>query len=140
MPRIVIPSTIPDAAQVQRTIAKAVEQQGYSEHARFAIRLALEEALSNAVRHGNAGDETKQVIIEYTVDDQACTITVEDEGHGFHPEGLPDPTSRENLERPCGRGVMLMRAYMTQVSFNDAGNRVFMQKRKDCPLPVLNKP
>ncbi|MFA7238304.1 MAG: ATP-binding protein, partial [Phycisphaeraceae bacterium] len=58
-----------------------------------------------------------------------------DEGPGFTPEGVPDPTRGENLERPSGRGVMLMKAYMTKVSFSPSGNRVTMIKRKSCHLP-----
>ena len=137
--RLVIPSRLSDAAEVQKTIAADVEAAGYSENAQFAIRLALEEALSNAVRHGNCGDESKEVIVEYSVDDEQFEIVIQDEGCGFVPDELPDPTALENLDRPCGRGVMLMRAYMTLVEFNPDGNRVHMIKRKDCPLPAMPK-
>jgi len=135
---LVIPSRLEDAAEVQKRIIRDVDAAGYNENAVFAIRLALEEALSNAVRHGNCGDESKRVSIEYTVDDQAVQIVVEDEGCGFVPHSLPDPTATENLDRPCGRGVMLMKAYMTEVHFNSRGNRVTLVKRRDCPLPAAS--
>lgn len=125
-------SAIP--AVVQRIIDE-VNAHGYSDDAIFAIRLSLDEAISNAIRHGNRGIPDKPVHIEYHVDDQAATITIEDQGNGFNPADLPDPTADENLDKPCGRGVMLIQAYMTQVSYNPRGNRVTMIKRKNCPLP-----
>ncbi|MEX0775059.1 MAG: ATP-binding protein [Phycisphaeraceae bacterium] len=135
--KMVIPSKPSQAPAVTEAILAQVQAQGYSEHARFAVRLALDEALSNAIRHGNCGDESKRITITYQVTAEECRITICDEGCGFHPECLPDPTKPEFIERPCGRGVMLMRAYMTEVTFNPQGNCVTMLKRRDCPLPRL---
>ncbi len=133
--RMVIPSEAENASEVQRTILEQVERLGYPQRARFALRLALEEALNNAIQHGNAGDPTKQVRIEYTVEHDRTVITVCDDGPGFRPETLPDPTCEENLQRPGGRGVMLIKAYMTSVSFNKRGNCITFVKQRDCPLP-----
>ncbi len=58
-------------------------------------------------------------------------IEIEDEGTGFTPEEVPDPTSIENLEKPCGRGIMLMRAFMSRIEYNDQGNRVILEKVRD---------
>lgn len=130
-----IPSTNAEAAQVQQQIVDAIEQQGYKREAVFAVRLALDEALVNAVKHGNQNDPTKTVYIEFVIDQDHMVIQIEDQGEGFIPEELPDPTAEENLSRPNGRGVMLMRAYMTDVRFNARGNRVILTKTRDCQRP-----
>lgn len=130
-----IPSTNADAAVVQQEIVNAIEQQDYKREVVFAVRLALDEALVNAVKHGNKNDATKTVTIEFTIDQDSMVIQIEDQGPGFVPDELPDPTAEENLSRPNGRGVMLMRAYMTEVDFNDSGNRVILTKRSDCKRP-----
>ena len=122
-------------AAVVQPILDATKAHDFPEDAQFAIRLALDEALSNAVRHGNCGDPTKHVQVTWSVDDTAATITIGDEGCGFIPDRVPDPTLDENIEKPCGRGVMLMQAYMTEVHFNKQGNSVTLVKRRDCTLP-----
>ncbi len=109
---------------------------GYNEQARFGIRLALDEALSNAIHHGNANDPKKRIKVVYSVYDDEICISIEDEGPGFAFDSLPDPTSAENLEKSSGRGVLLMQAYMTEVQFNESGNRVTLIKRRNCPLPL----
>ena len=133
--RIVIPSLLSDGIRVVEEVIGEIKAFGYSENAAFAVRLALDEALANAIRHGNQNDPAKRVFVDYAVDDDAVRISILDEGPGFDPDTVPDPTLDENLERPCGRGVMLMRAYMTEVAYNATGNRVTMVKRRNCQLP-----
>lgn len=128
---MVIASELTQVPRVQRAILDEVERHGYGPDAVFAVRLALEEALSNAIRHGNANDCTKQVTIDYAVTDDEVRISVADEGPGFDPASLPDPRAEENLERPHGRGVMLMQAYMTEVFYNKKGNCVTMIRTRD---------
>ena len=82
----------------------------------------------NAVRHGNASDPNKQIKIGISIDDQRAVIEVEDEGEGFRPDAVPDPTSPERISLPSGRGLMLIRAYMSEVDFNDQGNQIRMTK------------
>jgi serine/threonine-protein kinase RsbW len=101
---------------------------GYDDQDFFGIRLALEEAIVNAIRHGHRNDPSKIVHIRYQASPQQLLVEIQDEGPGFDPEGVPDPLSPENLERPGGRGVFLMRHYMTWVSFNELGNCVTMCK------------
>lgn len=105
-----------------------VNRCGYGEACAFAIRLAMEEALCNAIRHGNRMDPSKVVEVDYDIDPARAIITVTDQGEGFDPSTVPDPTTDENLEKPTGRGIMLMRAYMDEVHFNDRGNQVRMVK------------
>jgi serine/threonine-protein kinase RsbW len=102
---------------------------GYSRMEFFAARIGLEEALVNAVKHGNGEDPGKCVQIAYQVTAEELVAEVVDEGPGFCPDLLPDPFLPDNLLRPCGRGVFLMRAYMTWVRFNPKGNGVTLCKR-----------
>ena len=84
-------------------------------------------ALANAIKHGNQMDPTKTVRIMFRAGYQKVRIEIEDQGGGFQPGDVPDPTADENLERPCGRGIMLMRAFMTSIEYNDSGNRVVLE-------------
>ena len=113
---------------MERTVLDEVARRGYTESCTFAIRLALEEALNNAINHGNRRDPASKVSIAYDVNDRFVALTVGDEGAGFNPSSVPDPTVDENLEKPCGRGIMLMRAYMDEVRFSDKGTQVHMIK------------
>ncbi len=108
-------------------LAEAAEA-GYCENTAFAIKLALEEALTNAYRHGNRCDPRKQIVIRYEVTPERIVIEVEDQGSGFNPTQVPDPTQPEFIDRPHGRGIMLMRAYLDQVEFNRCGNAVRLIK------------
>jgi serine/threonine-protein kinase RsbW len=112
----------------ERRIMAALRQCGYGSDTVFAIKLAYEEAVTNAVKHGNCNDRSKHVYVRYHVDPRRVVIMVRDEGCGFLPEKVPDPTADENLERPCGRGIMLMSAYMTKLRFSPSGNEVWMLK------------
>lgn len=126
---LTVRSAVPRVRAVEEEILRQVELQTYPEEAVFAIRLALEEALVNAIRHGNRSDPQKNISIYYYIGADRCVIGVRDEGKGFNPSSLPDPTLDENLEKPHGRGVMLMRAYMTKVCYCTQGNEVWLLKR-----------
>jgi serine/threonine-protein kinase RsbW len=103
---------------------------GYGERDIFGVRLSLEEAVVNAIRHGHRGDTSKAVAVRFFVDAAQVFAEVADEGPGFDPALVPDPLAPENLERPSGRGVFLMRHYMTSVQFNERGNCVTLCKQK----------
>lgn len=123
-----IPSDPAEARRVQEQIEDLLKAQEFAEKDIFSIRLALEEALVNAIKHGNAMDRSKKVHIAFRVERERFDIRITDEGRGFDPADVPDPTAFENLERPCGRGLMLMRHYMTEVEYNERGNSVRMCK------------
>ncbi len=125
---ISIASDFSDAKKIEETIIDLATQQGYDEDSIFALRLSLEEALVNAIRHGNKEDSDKKVHICYTVNASRVDIWITDEGNGFCPDSLPDPTCNDKLEIPSGRGVLLMRAYMDLVEFNESGNSVHLTK------------
>ena len=116
--------------RIQSDILELAQACEFTEPDLFAIRLAVEEALVNAIKHGNGSDPTKNVHIDYEVNHDQVRVRIEDEGEGFDPDQVPDPTQPEFLERPCGRGLLLMRHYMSEVRFNDRGNSVEMVKRK----------
>ncbi len=96
----------------------------------FAIHLALEEALLNAVQHGNKADATKQISIECLITPAKFDISITDQGTGFDPDVVPDPRIEENLYKLWGRGLLLMRSYMDVVEYNETGNCVHMIKYK----------
>ena len=125
---VVIPNDLRAAKEPEQRIMREVQRHHYDDQAAFAIKLALEEALTNAIKHGNCNDRDRQLVIRYAVKPDRTAIAVRDQGQGFQPETLPDPTADENLELPNGRGIMLMYAYMTKVRFNDQGNEVWMLK------------
>lgn len=127
--QMVIPSDLESARKVEESLLTAVARQGYSQAAQFAIKLAVEEGLTNAIRHGNRGDRAKTVEVSYEVTPEQMRITITDQGVGFNLQAVPDPTADENLEKPSGRGIMLMRAYMDEVQFNSKGNQVSLVKR-----------
>lgn len=133
--QMVIPSKLTEVSMVLDAVLSRAEAHGFNRQALFAIRLALDEALSNAIRHGNGGDPNRKVTIEFSVNDKQVKVGIRDEGCGFAPESLPDPTLDENLPRPHGRGVMLMNAYMTNVSYGKTGNCVTLIKSRDCTRP-----
>lgn len=132
--KLTLSSDTEEISRVERIVMEAVHRHAFHEQDRFAIKLALEEALANAIRHGNGCDRSKRIRVEFHVGPDVVKITIEDEGCGFDPGHLADPTLDENLEKPNGRGVMLMRVYMDEVCFDGPGNRVTMLKRRT-PYP-----
>jgi serine/threonine-protein kinase RsbW len=109
---------------VLETVAADMTALNYGPKDIFAVKLGLEEAISNALKHGNRRDPAKQVRIGYRVTADRVVAQVADEGAGFDPGAVPDPLAVEYRERHCGRGIFLMRAYMTWVVFNARGNEV----------------
>ena len=131
--RFIIPSDFYEGRAIQKRILEEVEKHHFHEDALFAIKLALEEALINAIKHGNKLDKHKKVRIQCRVTDQEAEIIIEDEGPGFERTSVPDPTSEENLERLHGRGILLMEAYMHNIEWSNHGRRVKMVRRNEPP-------
>lgn len=120
-----------DPAEIQAVDHMVVEElsaRGYGERTLFGVKLALEEAIINAIKHGNQNDKAKSVKVTFAVDDEKAVIRVLDDGDGFRPTEVPDPTLDENLEVEHGRGLFLMRAYMDDVRFSERGNEVILVK------------
>ena len=105
--------------------------RGGVSHPTCERRLALEEGISNAFRHGHRGLTGETPIrLRFRVGPDELHVVITDRGPGFDPGTVPDPTLEQNLEVPSGRGLMLMRAYMTSVTHNAAGNEVTLVYRK----------
>ena len=122
--RFIIPSDYLEGRAIQKRILDEVEKHRFGEEALFAIKLALEEGLINAIKHGNKLDKNKKVQVTALVTDEQAEITIEDEGPGFDRSSVPDPTTEENLERLHGRGILLMEAYMHDIEWSRGGRRV----------------
>ncbi len=114
----------------QRAILKELNRCGFSEQVTFGVKLALEEAIANAVKHGNRCDSSKTVTIRYAVNRDRAVVIVRDEGPGFLPEDVPDPTEPDRLALPSGRGIMLIRAYMDEVRYRDHGREIYFVKHR----------
>lgn len=126
--RMRIPSDPAEIHHIDTMITSSLESRGYGERTLFGIKLALEEALINAIKHGNRNDKAKDVTVTFSIDDEKASIRIADEGEGFKLDEVPDPTLDENLEVDHGRGIFLMRAYMDDVFYSDDGTEVTMVK------------
>ena len=115
---------------VQDVILSSMKTMGYDEDALFAVRVSLEEALANALLHGHSGEADHTIEIAWLVEDMFVECIVTDQGRGYDPESIPDPTADENLTLPSGRGLAMMRAFMDEVSVNEQGNCVTMKRTK----------
>ena len=108
-------------------VIDCLSTSGHGDAAVFAVRLALEETLANAVRHGHGGDEAREIQVRAEIGSVGVTLEVEDGGVGFDPEAVPDPTAEENLTIASGRGLALIRAFMSEVIVHAPGNRIAMR-------------
>ncbi len=124
----VIASDLNEARNLQEMIERQLRQCHYEDKEVFGIRLALEEAIVNAIKHGNGLDHRKKVQVRYRILPDRFDVSVTDEGPGYNPNAIPDPLADENLESPSGRGIFLMRHYMTEVTVHPPGNRLTMCK------------
>ncbi|HUN80884.1 MAG TPA: ATP-binding protein [Phycisphaerae bacterium] len=125
---IVVQNDLSQAKRPEEAILEDLTACGYSQNTCFAIKLALEEAMTNAFRHGNKCDPSKHIHVRYLVTPDRIEIEISDEGEGFCVEEVPDPTLPEFIDRPHGRGIMLMRAYLDEVSYADNGSLVRLVK------------
>jgi serine/threonine-protein kinase RsbW len=123
-----------DAASIdaaQNRIVEAIERFDYPKASVFAMRLSLHEAMSNAFRHGHASlPASTPITVSCSIGPDKVVMAVEDQGPGFNPDAVPDPTLEENLERGSGRGLLLIKAYMASASYNAKGNRLEMVYRR----------
>ena len=111
-----------------KKLINALREKGVSEEVIFDVHVGFEEALRNAMIHGNKRDPDKRVTIETRVTDDAVIICVEDEGGGFDPKSLPDPTLNENLLKEGGRGVYLIEHLMDEMKYEKGGRKLIMKK------------
>lgn len=122
-----------DLGAIERSVEYLLERcrdVGFEDRRlRLNLRVGVAEALANAMMYGNARDPAKRVTVEAWCEPSEIRIRVTDEGTGFDPESLPDPTLPRNRHRPRGRGVFLIRQLMDHVEFNEQGNSIEMVLR-----------
>lgn len=125
-----IPSEPDYCTKVITLVLEQLEKTKWNNKDTFGIHMAMEEAIMNAIHHGNAcaPDKTVHVVIEIFDDRFYAKIT--DQGCGFDPDDLPDPTEDENVEKDCGRGVMLIMNFVDVVVYNAKGNSVELTKHR----------
>jgi sigma-B regulation protein RsbU (phosphoserine phosphatase) len=109
-------------------IMSAMDSLGYADENIRKMKIILTELFANAIYHGNKGDHSKKVIVGHTIDKDKVIISIMDEGDGFDPSMIPDPTLPENLIKDCGRGIYIVRNYTDKIEFNKKGNRVTITK------------
>jgi serine/threonine-protein kinase RsbW len=126
--KFTIDSDFPQGHAVQDRLLHEIKKHGFGERGCFAIKLALDEALINAIKHGNKLDPAKKVRVEAKINSKKIEIVVEDQGPGFKRNGVPDPTHPDNLCKTSGRGILLMESYMDSVKWSKNGRRVHMIK------------
>ncbi len=122
--KIQIPSLTENIRMIESFIDNAKEKFQLDDDIYGNIMIAITEAVNNAIKHGNNADKSKNVTLTLTLDDSMIKFVVEDEGGGFDFLNLPDPTSPENLEKPGGRGIFLMKHLSDEVAFLESGRVV----------------
>jgi len=129
---LILSSRFENIEVAERVLLDLCQRASCEGEDQYWLVTALREALANAIRHGNQQDPSRKIRVDMGIDDDHVTIRVEDEGRGFDPAGVPDPTSPENLLRPSGRGIFYMRQFMNRVDFQQApggGTAVVMERR-----------
>ncbi|MEM1407273.1 MAG: ATP-binding protein [Bacteroidota bacterium] len=121
---IQIPSLSENIRMIESFIDNAKERYNLEDDIYGNIMIAVTEAVNNAIRHGNSNDKSKNVSLSLNLEDNQIVFIVSDEGSGFDYQNLPDPTAPENLEKPGGRGIFLMKHLCDEVSFQDEGKVV----------------
>jgi len=130
--RLVLPSHIEAVADAAAAVTGFIRDCGAPDDAAFGIEMAVREAVTNAMVHGNQEDEAKSVEVVFNCQGNELEIEVKDQGEGFEPEDVPDPTDPANLLKTSGRGIFLMRTFMDDVQYvhrPEGGTAVRMTKK-----------
>ena len=119
-----IPSLSANIRIVESFVDNAKEKYSLDDDLYGNIMIAVVESVTNAILHGNKTDESKTVKLSAMLEDEQVTFTIEDQGHGFNQDQLPDPTAPENVRNPGGRGIYLMKQLADEVHFTKEGRKV----------------
>ncbi len=125
--KLSFPSKAENLNLVEKLIDDVCEKNSVNEDYYGNILIAITEAVNNAIHHGNKSNPEKKVNVSYTSTPEKLLFTIQDEGPGFDYENLPDPTDPQNIEKPHGRGVFLMRNLSDEIEFSDGGSTVVMK-------------
>lgn len=130
-PSILVAFELDDVDRTCSIILRAMDLHGYSDRSIKQFKVCVFEMMTNAIMHGNQGDQKKKVMVFYTVTQYAVTISVVDEGHGYDYNAVPNPLLPEQRMRDHGRGLFLVKHYLDEVSFNTSGNRILGRKYQE---------
>jgi len=129
MESITINSDVEKLRVVETLVDTLSKKLGIPDEVYGKILISTVEAVNNAILHGNKGDASKMVTVNFTADGNTFDVTVTDQGEGFKYDTLPDPTDPANIENLHGRGVFIMRSLADAIEYNDSGNEVKMSFR-----------
>lgn len=127
---IIVPSDSVHLATVDDFISTRLADEGISASTAADIAISVSEVVTNAIKHGNCDDSNKKVTVKYEINQDELIIYIKDEGDGFHPDTIPDPTDNDNLLKQVGRGIFIVRSLLDSVDFNftDDGTEVVLKK------------
>ena len=134
--KLQIASRMEGITEVEGLITGRCEEFGVEETHYGEILIAMTEAVNNAVVHGNKLDASKMVDIEVKAEGPILEFRVADQGPGFDFDNVPDPTAPENLEKPNGRGVFLMRQLADTCEFEELGRIAILRFENALPQPT----
>ncbi len=122
--KLEIPSLTENIRIIESFIDNAKDKYNINDDIYGNIMIAVTESVNNAIKHGNALQNNKNVTISLNLEQDIITFTVQDQGPGFDFQNLPDPTAPENIDKPGGRGIFLMKHLADEVKFRDHGRLV----------------
>ena len=125
--KLLIPSKSENIVLVEKLVDDVCDLFDIQEDLYGHILVALTEAVNNGLQHGNKANPDKHIEVTFKVKDNKIYFTVKDEGPGFDPTILPDPTDPKNIEKPTGRGIFLMKHLADGVMFEDKGTKVILE-------------
>ena len=125
---VIIENKSSQAEGVIGKILSKMEALKFSKDDIFAVHLGLEEAFINCLKHGNKSNPQKKITIEYHIEPEKAVVSLTDEGEGFKPDAIPDPTEGSNIYKTSGRGLFLIRSFMDKIVFNKKGNCICITK------------
>lgn len=124
----VFPSIAGNGTPLTDEILQQMEKREWPPRDVFGVNMAVVEAITNAMMHGNEYIPEKMVTVTVQISDEIVHLEVRDEGPGFDVTSIPDPRDEANMDCPSGRGILLIHAFMSKVWFNESGNIIFMEK------------
>jgi serine/threonine-protein kinase RsbW len=129
---LTVPSRLEEMANVHTLVEEAIREYNLTDDLAHWIELTISESMINAIQHGNKCDPEKKATLKISSDGNKIEITVEDQGKGFQLDDVADPTNVENLLKPSGRGILIIRSFMDEVDLSrreGGGSRLRMVKR-----------
>ena len=127
--RLEVPSSLRWVHTLHAVITEILSQMSLDEESSDLINLAVVEAGTNAIKHGNQEDPEKHAHFEFIIQPDQFTVVIQDQGQGFDREQVPDPRNPENLFKSSGRGIFLIESYMDDVTYEKSGTLVKMVKK-----------